>query len=170
VRPVYETSTQYFSCSCGNGTDSRKSAAGHITPNFFLHPLGSVGHVEPCGASGARNIDALFFLLGWHLYRFHKKHVGTPYAKFVFLHSRKSALGHITLNFCFASGGTHGSRIALRCVRGVKRRCTIFLARVGPGQILENVHRDTFYQTCVFASGGICGSRSAFWYVRCVKY
>jgi hypothetical protein len=94
VRLPYETLTQYFSCSCGNGTDSRKSAVRHIMLNFFLHPLGSVGHIVYCSASGAQNIDALFFLLGWHLYGFHKKHVGAPYAKFVFLHFVLSA-GHV---------------------------------------------------------------------------
>jgi hypothetical protein len=30
----------------------------------------------------------------------------------------------------FASGGIYGSRSAFRCIRGGKRRCTIFHARV----------------------------------------
>jgi hypothetical protein len=45
--------------------------------------------------------------------------------------STKSELGHIRLNLCFASGRICGSRGALRCVWGVKHRCTLFLASVG---------------------------------------
>jgi hypothetical protein len=34
----------------------------------FLHPVGSVGHVVHCGASGTQNVDALFFMIGWDRY------------------------------------------------------------------------------------------------------
>jgi hypothetical protein len=51
----------------------------------FLHPVGGAGHVVHSGASGARNIDALFFLLGWDRYD-----------------SKKRALGHNTPNLCFS--------------------------------------------------------------------
>jgi hypothetical protein len=37
------------------------------------------------GVSGALNVDALFFMLGWDSCSFHKKRVGTCYVKFVFL-------------------------------------------------------------------------------------
>jgi hypothetical protein len=36
--------------------------------------------------SGERNIDTLFFMLGWAWCDFHKKHVGACYAELVFLH------------------------------------------------------------------------------------
>jgi hypothetical protein len=46
--------------------------------------------------------------------------------------------------------------------QGAKHRCIIFRAQVGPLRIEQKVHRDTLRRTFVFASGGICGSSSAF--------
>jgi hypothetical protein len=43
----------------------------------FLYPVGYFGHVVHSGAYGARSIDALFFMLLWDQYGFHKKHVRT---------------------------------------------------------------------------------------------
>jgi hypothetical protein len=59
----------------------------------FLHPVGP-GHVVHFGASSVRNVDALFFMNGWDLYRFHKNLVKTCYAEHVFLHPMGSA-GHV---------------------------------------------------------------------------
>jgi hypothetical protein len=52
----------------------------------FLHLVGYVGDVVHFGASGASNVDELFFMLGLDWYRFHKKCDGTHYNELVFLH------------------------------------------------------------------------------------
>jgi hypothetical protein len=58
----------------------------------FLHPVVSTGHIVHSSASGARDIDALFFMLRWDWCSFYKKHAGTSYVEFV----------------CFGSGGIYG--------------------------------------------------------------
>jgi hypothetical protein len=45
-----------------------------------------VGHIVHSGSFRAQNVDALFFMLGWDRYGLRKKHVGTRYAKQLFLH------------------------------------------------------------------------------------
>jgi hypothetical protein len=50
-----------------------------------------VGHVVHSGASGVRNVDTLYFFLGWDRYGCHKKCPGTHYAKLVSLHTVGSA-------------------------------------------------------------------------------
>jgi hypothetical protein len=59
-------------------------------------------------------------------------------------------LGKFTPNLFFASGRICGSRSALRCVRGTKRRHTIFHAQVGPVQIPQKVCWHTLCRTGVF--------------------
>jgi hypothetical protein len=75
------------------GFDKKRTMARYVDL-VFLHLVFSSGQIVHSGASGARNNDALFFMLGWGRCSFHKNHVGTRYAKFVFLHSVGFA-GHI---------------------------------------------------------------------------
>jgi hypothetical protein len=53
-----------------------------------------VGHFVHSVASEVRNADTLFFIFRWARCIFHKKHVGTRYAKLVFLHIVGSG-GHV---------------------------------------------------------------------------
>jgi hypothetical protein len=57
----------------------------------------------------------------------------------------------------FASGGIFGSHSAFHCVRGAKRRCTIFHARVGPVLFLEKAHHDMLHRTCILHPVGSTG-------------
>jgi hypothetical protein len=100
--------------------------------------MGYASHVMHFGTSGARNIGALFFMLRWDRYRFHKNTHGTRYTELVF----------------FASGVICGSRSAFRCVYVTKCRHTTFYAQVGLVRIPQKVRRDTLHRSCVFAFWG----------------
>jgi hypothetical protein len=84
----------YFSCSGGTSTGSIKSGGICYSELVFLHPVVFVGHVMHFGASGVRNIDALFFILQWAQCSFHKKRIWTRYVELVFLHEVRTA-GHV---------------------------------------------------------------------------
>jgi hypothetical protein len=138
----------YFSSLGGPGTDSTKTMTGY-GKLVFLHPVGSAAHVVHSSASRARNVNALFFMLWWDLYRFRKKREGTRYARLV---------------FCIRWDLRVTYYISVHPGRETSKH--FFHARVGPVQIPQKAHWDTLRQTCVFASIRICRSRSAF---RCVQ-
>jgi hypothetical protein len=59
-----------------------------------------VVHIVHYGVSGARNINALFFMLGRDRYGFHRKRIGTRYSKLVLLHPVGS-VGHVVHSSAF---------------------------------------------------------------------
>jgi hypothetical protein len=78
-------STYYFSCSGGPG-------AVLITCVFASSGIGGSGSAFWCVRTVKHRRS--IFVLGWDLYRFHKKHAGRPCAKLVFLYPVGSA-GHV---------------------------------------------------------------------------
>jgi hypothetical protein len=96
-----------------------------------MHPVGTACHVVH---SGARNVEALFFMLGWAWYAFHKK-------------ARQDTLCRTSI---FALGGICRSCSAFQSFRGVNHRFTIVHARVGQVRIPEKVRRDMLRELVLF--------------------
>jgi hypothetical protein len=55
----------------------KKHAGTRYAELVFLHPVGYADHVVHSGAFGVQNIDALFFMLRWDRYKFHKNCAGS---------------------------------------------------------------------------------------------
>jgi hypothetical protein len=96
--PVRETSTHYFLCLGGTGTNSKKKRTEtsyadlvscihygfqkkhdrtRYTKLAFLYLVGSAGYIVHSDAFGKLNVDALLLMLGWDECGFHKKWDGT---------------------------------------------------------------------------------------------
>jgi hypothetical protein len=130
-----------------------KKHAGTLNAKLvFLHSVGPVGNVVHFGASGARNVDALYFILRWDWYGFNKNRARTLYAELVFLPPVGST-GHVVHSGAF----------------GVRNVDALFFMLGGPGAVSIIMRREMLRRTCVFSSGGICGSRTAFLCVRGMK-
>jgi hypothetical protein len=112
---------------------------------LFLHPEGSAGHVVHFGVSRVRNIDALFFMLGWKRYGFDK-----------------SVSGHVTLNFYFCIQGDLRVPYLIPVRLGFKTSSHYFSCLGGIDRHSTKAHRETLCRTCAFPSGGIWGSCGAF--------
>jgi hypothetical protein len=65
----------------------QKGVGTRYAQHVFFYPVGSSSHIAYSGASGARNVIALFFMLEWDRYGFNKKRVRTCYTKVVFFAS-----------------------------------------------------------------------------------
>jgi hypothetical protein len=61
-----------------------------------------VGHVVHSVASGAQQVDALFFMLRWDRYIFQKERIETRYTKLGFLHPVGYA-GHVVHSGAFGT-------------------------------------------------------------------
>jgi hypothetical protein len=82
---------------------------------------------------------------------------------------KTSMTGHVTLNLCFPSCGIYGSYSAFRFVWGLKPERTVFQAMVARCGLHKKCAEMWYAELVFFASGAICGSRSAFQCIEAMK-
>jgi hypothetical protein len=56
----------------------------HYAKLVLLHSVESAGYIVHSDASGAENVDALYYMLRLDWYRFHTKRAGARYAELLF--------------------------------------------------------------------------------------
>jgi hypothetical protein len=127
VRPGSEPLTPYFSCLGGpDAVFIKKRARTRYVELVFLHPVGFVGHVVHSSASGAQNVDALFFMLGWDRYD-----------------STKSAQTHVMLHLRFCIWWNLWVTYCIPLHQGRETSRHYFSCSVGPGAVSIKKRPDT---------------------------
>jgi hypothetical protein len=106
---------------CARYGSRKKRARTRYTELVFFNLVQFAGLVVRSGASGAQDVDALFFMLGLVWYGSHKMGVGIRYAELVFLLLVQSA-AHVVLKDQgtgpkrgVGGGGLNGSLIKFFC-------------------------------------------------------
>jgi hypothetical protein len=112
---------------------NKKHAGTCYAELMFLHLMGSAGHIVHSCVSEVRNVNALFFKLGWARCGFYKKRIKTHYAELAFLHP----VGSVGLILHFIVSRVRTSVHSFSCSSGPSavsiksapgRGCTIFHA------------------------------------------
>jgi hypothetical protein len=143
----------YFSCSGGTGAVSIKSTLGQVTLNLCF-AFGGI-----CGSRSALQCIRVVKRRCTILHA----HVGPVRIP------QKAQLGHVKPNLCLASGRILCVTQCILVRLGHERSTHYFSCLGGTDTGCTKMSQDTLRQTCVFASGGIYGSRSAFLCLRGTK-